>query len=176
MVGVDKLMYMKSISGDDGSYTLTLSFELGTDPDINTVNANNRVQVALSKLPSEVKQQGVTVKKQSSALLGVISILFAEQDIRRTVHFELRDDQSARRHQGKPGVGDAKQLGAQDYAMRVWMKTDRMTGLDLTASDVIQAIQAQNAQAAAGRIGARPISNDQQLQLNVQIKGRLDQP
>src|SRR5712664_2961585 len=74
VVGVDKLMYMKSVSGDDGSYTLTLSFELGTDPDINTVNVNNRVQVATAKLPSEVRQQGVTVKKQSSALLGVISL------------------------------------------------------------------------------------------------------
>ncbi len=173
MVGVDKLMYMKSISGDDGSYTLTLSFELGTDPDINTVNANNRVQVALAKLPSEVKQQGVTVKKQSSALLGVISVYSPKQThdalfISNYVTINLLDEIKA-----TPGVGDAKQLGGQDYAMRIWMKTDRMTGLGLTASDVIQAIQAQNTQAAAGRIGARPISNDQQLQLNVQLKGRL---
>ncbi|MFL5279666.1 MAG: efflux RND transporter permease subunit [Rhodopila sp.] len=176
MVGVDKLLYMKSISGDDGSYTLTLSFELGTDPDINTVNANNRVQVALSKLPSEVRQQGVTVKKQSSALLGVISVYSPKKTydslfISNYVTINILDDIKA-----TPGVGDAKQLGGQDYAMRIWMKTDRMTGLDLTASDVIGAIQAQNAQAAAGRIGARPISNDQQLQLNVQLKGRLTKP
>src|SRR4051794_28755752 len=176
MVGVDNLLYMKSISGDDGSYTLTLSFELGTNPDINTVNANNRVQVALSKLPSEVKQQGVTVKKQSSALLGVISIYSTDKSydslyISNYVTINLLDEIKATR-----GVGDAKQLGGQDYAMRVWMKTDRMTGLDLTAADVISAIQAQNTQAAAGRIGARPISNDQQLQLNVQLKGRLTSP
>jgi hydrophobe/amphiphile efflux-1 (HAE1) family protein len=176
MVGVDKLLYMKSISGDDGSYTLTLSFELGTDPDINTVNANNRVQVALSKLPSEVRQQGVTVKKQSSALLGVISIFSPNKTydalfISNYVTINLLDEIKA-----TPGVGDAKQLGGQDYAMRVWMKTDRMSGLDLTASDVIEAIKAQNTQAAAGRIGARPISNDQQLQLNVQLKGRLTSP
>src|SRR5262249_39515461 len=74
IVGVDKSIYMKSVSGNDGSYTLTVSFELGSDPDINAVNVNNRVQVALSKLPQDVQQQGVTVKKQSSALLGVIAL------------------------------------------------------------------------------------------------------
>jgi multidrug efflux pump subunit AcrB len=72
VVGVDKMMYMKSVSGDDGSYTLTVSFELGTNPDINTVNVNNRVQIALAKLPQDVSRQGITVKKKSSAILGVI--------------------------------------------------------------------------------------------------------
>src|ERR1700737_1269515 len=74
VVGVDKMIYMKSGSGDDGSYTLTVSFELGTNPDINTVNVNNRVQVALSSLPSDVQRQGITVKKKSSALLGVTAL------------------------------------------------------------------------------------------------------
>ncbi|MFL5100813.1 MAG: efflux RND transporter permease subunit, partial [Xanthobacteraceae bacterium] len=79
VVGVDKMIYMKSVSGNDGSYSLRLSFELGTDPDINTVNVNNRVQVALSKLPQDVQKQGVTVKKQSSALLGVIALYSPKQ-------------------------------------------------------------------------------------------------
>src|ERR1700745_1199876 len=74
VVGVDKMIYMKSVSGDDGSYTLTCSFELGTDPDINTVNVNNRVQIALAQLPNEVQKQGLTIKKKSSALLGVIAL------------------------------------------------------------------------------------------------------
>src|SRR5689334_12590126 len=74
VVGVDKLIYMKSVSGNDGSYTLTCSFELGTDPDINAVNVNNRVQIALPTLPDEVQRQGVTVKKKSSALLGVVAV------------------------------------------------------------------------------------------------------
>src|SRR5690349_20868434 len=74
VVGVDKMIYMKSVSGDDGSYTLICSFEIGTNPDINTVNVNNRVQVALSSLPPEVQRQGVVVKKKSSALLGVIAV------------------------------------------------------------------------------------------------------
>src|ERR1700748_555291 len=73
VVGTDKMIYMKSVSGDDGSYSLTASFELGTDPDINTVNVNNRVQIALSSLPPDVQKQGVTVKKKSSALLGIIA-------------------------------------------------------------------------------------------------------
>ena len=74
VVGVDKMIYMKSISGNDGSYSLLASFELGTDPDINTVNVNNRVQIALAKMPEEVKRSGVTVKKKSSALLAVIAV------------------------------------------------------------------------------------------------------
>src|ERR1700722_6850578 len=74
VVGVDEMIYMKSVSGDDGTYTLTCSFELGTNPDINAVNVNNRVQVALSKLPQEVTRQGVTVKKKSSAILAVLAV------------------------------------------------------------------------------------------------------
>ena len=89
------MIYMKSVSGNDGSYSLKASFELGTDPDINTVNVNNRVQVALSKLPEDVRKQGVTVKKQSSALLGVISLYSPKQTHDELLHFELRDHQPA---------------------------------------------------------------------------------
>ncbi|UFX43942.1 multidrug efflux RND transporter permease subunit [Bradyrhizobium sp. 41S5] len=173
IVGVDKSMYMKSVSGNDGSYTLTVSFELGTDPDINAVNVNNRVQVALSKLPPDVKQHGVTVKKQSSALLGVIALTSPkgghdELFISNYATINLIDD-----IRSTPGVGEATLFGPQDYAMRAWVQSDRLTGLGLTTADVVQAIQSQNVQAAVGRIGARPISDDQQLQLNIQTKGRL---
>ncbi|MGA7231978.1 MAG: multidrug efflux RND transporter permease subunit [Xanthobacteraceae bacterium] len=174
VVGVDKMIYMKSTSGDDGSYTLTASFELGTDPDINTVNVNNRVQVALANLPPEVQRQGVTVKKKSSALLGVIAVYSPKHThdplfLSNYVTINLLDQIKS-----TPGVGDATLWGPQDYAMRAWVRTDRLTGLDLTTGDIINAIQSQNVQAAVGRIGARPISNDQQLQLNIQTKGRLD--
>ncbi|TDQ82991.1 hydrophobe/amphiphile efflux-1 (HAE1) family protein [Dongia mobilis] len=172
-VGVDKMMYMKSVSGNDGSYSLTASFELGTDPDINTVNLNNRVQIALSKLPQEVQRQGVTVKKKSSALLGVIAVYSPNGThdplfISNYVTINLLDQVKS-----TPGVGDASLWGPQDYAMRAWLRTDRLTGLGLTAGDVIQAIQAQNVQAAVGRIGAQPISDEQQFQLNIQTTGRL---
>ena len=174
VVGVDKMIYMKSVSGDDGSYTLQVSFELGTNPDINTVNVNNRVQVALSKLPEDVQRQGVTVKKQSSALLGVIAVYSPKSThdplfISNYVTINLLDQIKS-----TPGVGDATLWGPQDYAMRAWVRTDRLTGLGLTTGDIIKSIQAQNVQAPVGRIGARPISNDQQLQLNIQTKGRLD--
>jgi len=173
VVGVDKMIYMKSVSGDDGSYTLLCSFELGTDPDINTVNVNNRVQIALPSLPSEVQRQGITVKKKSSALLGVIAVYSPKHSydslfLSNYVTINLLD-----RVKSTAGVGDAVLWGPQDYAMRAWVQTDRLTGLNLTTGDVINAIQSQNVQAAVGRIGARPMSNDQQLQLNIQTKGRL---
>jgi hydrophobe/amphiphile efflux-1 (HAE1) family protein len=173
VVGVDKMIYMKSVSGDDGSYTLVASFELGTNPDINTVNVNNRVQVALSSLPPDVQRQGVTVKKKSSALLGVVAVTSPKGThdplfLSNYVTINLLDQIKS-----TSGVGDAALWGPQDYAMRAWVRTDRLTGLGLTTGDIINAMQAQNIQAAVGRIGARPISNEQQLQLNIQTKGRL---
>src|SRR5271170_5661596 len=173
VVGTDKMIYMKSVSGDDGTYTLTCSFELGTNPDINTVNVNNRVQVALASLPRDVKRQGEMVKKKASALLGVIAIYSPKHThdplfLSNYVTINLLDQIKS-----TPGVGDATLWGPQDYAMRAWVRTDRLTGLGLTTADIINAIQSQNVQAAVGRIGARPISDDQQLQLNIQTKGRL---
>src|SRR6266851_4878207 len=173
VVGVDKMIYMKSVSGDDGSYSLIVSFELGTNPDINAVNVNNRVQVALSSLPPEVQRQGVTVKKKSSALLGVIAVYSPKHShdqlfLSNYVTINLLDQIKS-----TPGVGDAALWGPQDYSMRIWVRTDRLTGLNLTTADIINAIQSQNIQAAVGRIGARPAANDQQLQLNIQTKGRL---
>ena len=173
VIGVDKMIYMKSISGNDGSYSLLVSFELGTNPDINTVNVNNRVQVALSKMPDEVRRSGVRVQKKSSALLGVIAVYSPKEThdelfLSNYVTINLLDQIKS-----TPGVGDATLFGPQDYSIRVWIKTDQLTGLGITTSDIIAAIQSQNVQAAVGRIGARPISNDQQLQLNIQTKGRL---
>src|SRR5215831_5970340 len=173
VVGVDKMIYMKSVSGDDGSYSLIVSFELGTNPDINTVNVNNRVQVALSGLPSDVQKQGVTVKKKSSALLGVVALYAPKHThdalyLSNYVTINMLD-----KIKSTPGVGDASLWGPQDYSMRVWVQTDKLTGFNLTTGDIINAIKSQNVQAAVGRIGARPISNDQQLQLNIQTKGRL---
>jgi hydrophobe/amphiphile efflux-1 (HAE1) family protein len=173
VIGVDQMIYMKSISGNDGSYSLLVSFELGTNPDINTVNVNNRVQVALAKMPDEVRRTGVRVQKKSSALLGVIALSSPKNTrdelfLSNYITINLLDQIKS-----TPGVGDATLFGPQDYAMRVWIKTDQLTGLGLTTGDIIAALQSQNVQAAVGRIGARPISDDQQLQLNIQTKGRL---
>src|ERR1700759_1134888 len=149
------MIYMKSVSGDDGSYSLTVSFELGTNPDINTVNVNNRVQIALASLPSDVQRQGITVKKKSSALLGVIAVYSPKHThdplfISNYVTINLLDQIKS-----TPGVGDATLWGPQDYSMRAWVRTDRLTGLGLTTGDVINAIKAQKVQEAGGRGGAR---------------------
>ena len=173
VVGVDKMIYMKSINGDDGSYTLVVSFELGTDPDINAVNVNNRVQIALSSLPPDVQRQGITVKKKSSALLGVIALYSPKHTHEQLFLSNYVTINMLDQIKSTPGVGDASLWGPQDYSMRAWVRTDQLTGLNLTVADVINAIKAQNVQAAVGRIGARPISNDQQLQLNIVTKGRL---
>jgi hydrophobe/amphiphile efflux-1 (HAE1) family protein len=173
VVGVDKMIYMKSVSGDDGSYTLTCSFELGTNPDINAVNVNNRVQIALPSLPQEVQRQGITVKKKSSALLAVIAVYSPKHSYDQLFLSNYVTINILDQIKSTPGVGDAVLWGPQDYAIRAWVRTDSLTGLNLTTGDIINAIQSQNVQAAVGRIGARPISDDQQLQLNIQTKGRL---
>jgi len=124
-------------------------------------------------LPDDVQRQGITVKKKSSALLAVIAVdsrkhTYDALFLSNYVTINLLDQVKS-----TPGVGDAVLWGPQDYAIRAWVHTDLLTGLNLTTGDVINAIQSQNVQAAVGRIGARPISNDQQLQLNLSTKGRL---
>jgi hydrophobe/amphiphile efflux-1 (HAE1) family protein len=176
VVGVDKMIYMKSTSGNDGSYSLTVSFLLGSDPDIDTVNVNNRVQTALAQLPSEVQLEGLTVQKKSSAILQFI-VLYSEngkQDPLFITNYAVINvlDVLSR----TPGVGQASLFARLNYSMRIWFDTKRLDNLDLTPGDVISAIQAQNVVAPVGRIGARPIGNDQQFQMNVQTQGRLTTP
>ena len=173
VVGVDKMIYMKSTSGNDGTYNLTVSFDLGSDPDIDTVNVNNRVQTALAQLPAEVQLEGLTVQKKSSAILQFIS-LYSDNDnqsplfITNYAIINVLDVLSR-----VPGVGSAHIFGALNYSMRIWFDTKRLDDLKLTPADIIAAIQAQNVQAPVGRIGARPIAHDQQFQMNIQTQGRL---
>ena len=167
------MLYMKSTSGNDGSYTLTVSFALGTNPDINTVNVNNRVQSALAQLPTEVQAQGLTVQKKSSAVLQFI-VLYSkngEQDPLFITNYAIINVLDAISR--TPGVGQATLFAKLNYSMRIWFDTQRLTSLNLAPSDVIAAIRAQSVQAPVGRIGARPIADDQQFQFNVQTQGRL---
>lgn len=173
VVGVDDMIYMKSVSGNDGSYSLTVSFAVGTDPDINTVNVNNRVQLALPQLPEEVSRQGVSVKKKSSAFLVVLALYsqdntFDSLFLSNYATINLLDEIKR-----VSGVGDAFVFGALDYSMRVWLDTNRLTSLGLVPNDVISALRGQNIQAAVGRIGAQPVSDDTAFQLNIQTQGRL---
>jgi hydrophobe/amphiphile efflux-1 (HAE1) family protein len=176
VVGVDKMIYMTSTSGNDGSYNLTVSFVLGSDPDINTNAVNNRVQTALAQLPQEVQLEGLTIQKKSSAVLQFLMLYSenGEQDPLFITNYAIINvlDVLSR----TPGVGQARLFGALNYSMRIWFDTQRLNNLQLTPADVIAAIQAQNVEAPVGRIGARPIAKDQQFQLNLQTLGRLTKP
>ncbi len=173
VIGVDKMIYMKSTNGNDGSYNLTVSFELGTNPDINTVNVNNRVQTAMAELPASVTQQGLVIQKRSSAILEFVNLYSdgAKQDplfITNYATINILDEISR-----SPGVGQANLFSKLNYSMRIWFDTNRLTSLNLAPQDVITAIQAQNVVAPIGRIGARPVSSDVQFQFNLQTQGRL---
>ncbi|WP_338694426.1 efflux RND transporter permease subunit [Bradyrhizobium sp. 26S5] len=166
VVGVDKMLYMKSTSGNDGSYTLTVSFALGTDPDINTVNVNNRVQSALAQLPTEVQAQGLTVQKKSSAVLQFI-VLYSksgEQDPLFITNYAIINVLDAISR--TPGVGQASLFAKLNYSMRIWFDTQRLTSLNLAPSDVIAAIRAQSVQAPVGRIGAQNMDSESRIDGN----------
>jgi hydrophobic/amphiphilic exporter-1 (mainly G- bacteria), HAE1 family len=171
--GVDRMLYMKSSSTNNGSYTLTVTFDLGTDPDINTVNVQNRVNQATAQLPEEAKRQGVTVKKKSSAMLQVVALYspkgaYDALFLSNYANINLMDTLAR-----VPGVGEVFQFGPLDYSMRIWLSSERLTALGLTPSDVIAAIQGQNIQAAVGRIGSQPMTPDNQFQITLQTQGRL---
>ncbi len=174
--GVDNALYYQSASGSDGSYILTVAFALGTEPDINTVNVQNSASLAIPLLPQEVSRSGLSIRKKSAALLQVINV-YSPNNTYDAVYLSnyatinLIDPVARIR-----GVGQATLFGPLDYSLRIWLDPDRLTQLNLTPNDVISAVQSQNVQAALGRVGAAPISREQQVQINVKTKGRLTQP
>ena len=174
--GIDNALYYQSASGADGSYSLNVTFALGTDPDINTVNVQNRASLAVPQLPQEVTRSGLTIRKKSAALLQVIN-LYSPKKTYDAIYLSNYAtiniiDALAR----IKGVGQASLFGPLDYSLRVWLDPDKLTELNLTPSDVISAVQSQNIQAALGRVGAAPVARDQQVQINVKTKGRLSRP
>ncbi|RIA55015.1 efflux RND transporter permease subunit [Dichotomicrobium thermohalophilum] len=176
VIGVDDMIYMSSTSGSDGSYRLTVTFAVGTDPDIATVNVQNRVAAAEAQLPEEVRATGVTVRQSSNALLQLISIYdeSGERDaifLSNYATINLVDPLKR-----VSGIGDVNVIGARDYAMRIILDVDRLTSLNLTPADVVQALREQNVQAAIGRVGAQPLTEDPAFQLNLVTQGRLSDP
>jgi hydrophobic/amphiphilic exporter-1 (mainly G- bacteria), HAE1 family len=174
--GVDNALYYQSASGSDGTYTLNVTFALGTDPDINTVNVQNRASLALPQLPDEVSHVGLTVRKKSAALLQIINIYSPKKTydsvyLSNYATINIIDALSRIK-----GVGQAALFGPLDYSLRIWLDPDRLTELNLTANDVIAAVQSQNVQAALGRVGAAPLANEQQLQITIKTNGRLSRP
>ena len=171
--GVKKMIYMSSQAANDGSATITVTFALGSDGDLNTVNTQNRVSVASSQLPDEVIRQGVTTMEKSSNMLLIINV-FSPQGTYDGVflsNFTLINLRDAMLRIN--GVGDASILGPMDYSIRIWLDPDRLTSMGLTADNVMAAVKEQNVQVAAGQVGAAPADKNQQFQYTIQTQGRL---
>ncbi|MCL2673177.1 MAG: efflux RND transporter permease subunit [Alphaproteobacteria bacterium] len=170
--GVADMLYMRSTSASDGSYTLTVTFRLGTNPDLNTVNVQNRVNRVLPILPDAISQTGVSVQSAASAMLMVVAFHSPGQTLDSLFvgNYVLMNIQDSIAR--IPGVGDTMLFG-QKYSLRIWLDVTKMQGLNLAASDVINAVASQNMQASLGRIGSRPNPEGQELQLNIDTRGRL---
>ena len=171
--GVEGMLYMSSQCTNDGTYTLTITFELGVDLNMAQVLVQNRVAMAQPILPDLVNRKGVTVKKKSPNVLMIVN-LFSPKESRDNLYLsnyatiQLRDELARLK-----GVGDITYLGQRDYSMRLWLDPEKMSAYNLTASDVVNAIQQQNAQVAAGQIGQPPVPKGQVFQFTMTTLGRL---
>ena len=171
--GVEGMIYMKSSNTSDGRMLLDVNFEVGTNQDMANVLTQNRVSSAQARLPQEVIQQGITVKKQSPSILMVISVASPQgtYDANFLINYcgiNLRDKLLR-----IPGIAQVDLFGGTDYGMRIWLRPDRLAKFALTPSDVMNAIKEQNLQAPAGRIGMRPSPPDQEFTYTVSAPGRL---
>ncbi len=171
--GVENSIYMSSSSSSDGSYTLTITFDVGTDLDKSLALVQNQVNTALAELPEGVQQQGISVRKVSTNILMVVSIYSDDN----------RFDEAFLSNYGiinmqyplarLPGVGQVRVFGAGPYSMRVWLDPKRLQDFNLTTQDVLNAISDQNVQVAAGQLGAPPVPNNQAFQFTINSLGRL---
>lgn len=171
--GVQDMLYMKSSSNDDGSYSLTVTFQTGTDPDIATVNVQNRVKQVESNLPAEVINQGVQVQSQMPSMLQIFTITsengtYDDTFLTNYVLLNVKDEIAR-----SPGVGNVLIFSTLNYSMRVWLNNDKLKNLKLSTNDVLNAIKTQNLQAPIGRIGTMPSTADQQFQFSLTTQGRL---
>ncbi|HZR76928.1 multidrug efflux RND transporter permease subunit [Bradyrhizobium sp.] len=172
--GVEDMLYMQSYSGADGTYTLTVTFKIGTDLNFAQVLVQNRVSAALSQLPQSVQNQGVTVQKKSTAILLFVTLTSPKATydslfLSNYATISLRDELSR-----LPGVGNVTVFGAGQYSMRVWLDPNKLQVRGLVPQDVIQAIQQQSQQVTAGQVGAPPTPSGQAFQYTLNIAGRLD--
>ncbi len=171
--GAEHMIYMKSVASSDGTLTLTVTFQLGTDPDAAQVQVQNRVSQVLNRLPEDVRRQGVTTQKQSANVVLFVHLL--SPDNRYDVVYlrnyaELHVVDELRRI---PGLGDALALGGGQYAMRVWLDPAKVAARNLTAGDVVAAIREQNVQVSAGQLGAPPTPQPAEFLLSINANGRL---
>ncbi|HEX7219459.1 MAG TPA: efflux RND transporter permease subunit [Burkholderiales bacterium] len=173
--GVENMMYMNSTSSANGMVQIQVTFEIGTDIDKATLNVNNRAKQVEPRLPAEVRRQGITVEKGSSAFLQVIAYYSPEgryDDVFISNYVTLNVLDEIKR---VPGTTLVQIFGAKDYAMRIWLRPDRLATLKLSPGDVIRAVNEQNAQFAAGKVGETPTAGKQELTYSVTTKGRLSE-
>ncbi|HET7158663.1 MAG TPA: efflux RND transporter permease subunit, partial [Burkholderiales bacterium] len=174
--GVENMLYMSSTSASSGVVEIQVTFEIGADVDKAAIDVNNRVKQAEPRLPQEVRRQGVTVEKGSSAFLQVLAFYSPDgrlDDLRISNYVTLNLLDAMKRI---PGTTNVQIFGAKDYAMRIWLRPDRMAQLKVTSADVIRAVNEQNAQFAAGKIGQSPVSQGQELVYTITTRGRLTEP
>lgn len=176
LVGLDGLLYYQSTSANNGQLTITLTFKLGTNPDIAAVQTQNRVNVSLPRLPPEVQRQGVTVKKVSSAFLMAVSLVSTDKRYDSLFLTNYAQINLVNQLGSLPGVGESRLSSQQVYSMRIWLDPDKMTKLGITATDVSNAIQAQNRQNPAGALGQAPSPRGTDFQYTVSAQGRLTDP
>lgn len=175
--GIEDLLYFSSSADSSGTLTITATFEVGTDVDQATFNVSNRVNIALPRLPDEVRRTGLIIQKRSNDILIVFMLVSKEKGkydplyLSNYATLNILDELKRVK-----GVGDATVFGGQDYSMRIWLRPDRMAQLGITTTDIAAAIRSQNAQYAAGKIGQEPAQADQQLVYTVNAKGRLLEP
>jgi multidrug efflux pump len=173
--GVEDMQYMNSTSSANGMVQIQVTFNIGTDIDKATLNVNNRAKQVEPKLPLEVRRQGITVEKGSSAFLQVVAFYSPDgrhDDVFISNHVTLNVLDEIKR---VPGTTLVQIFGAKDYAMRIWMRPDRLATLKLAPGDVIRAVNEQNAQFAAGKVGETPTAGKQELTYSVTTKGRLSE-
>ena len=176
VIGVENMLYMSSQSTNDGGYNLTVTFAVGTNLDMAQVLVQNRVNLALPTLPSEVKQTGVSVKKKSPSILLVVNLIspkgtYDQLYLSNYATINLRDELAQIK-----GVGDVTFLGQLDYSMRAWLDPDKVAARNLSASDIVTALREQNVQVAAGALGRPPIPTGQAFQYTLSTLGRLTTP
>jgi len=176
LAGLDGMMYFLSSSANNGSITISVTFQLGTNPDTATVQTQNKVNIALPRLPPEVQRQGVTVKKVSSAFLMVIGLVSPDDRYDSLFLTNYAQINLLNQIGSLPGVGETRLSSQQIYSMRVWVDPDKMAKLGLTATDVNNAINEQNRQNPAGALGEAPAPNGTAFQYAVSAPGRLVNP
>jgi len=172
IVGVQDLDFMTSTSSSNGTYSLSLQFNQGSDADMDTVNTQNRVQAALAQLPSEVQQVGVTTTKSSGDMAYIFSLNSPNGTFDSTFLKNYGTNYLMDAIKGVKGVGSVQEFGS-DYAMRIWLDPSKMQKLGVTLSEVTAAIKSQNVQAAAGTVGKNPTNGEQAFQYPIKIDGRL---